>query len=125
MLNKNNFCVWGNFVDERLNIPKSTLSDKLKDLQDKEYLEKVILKGISKPVYKIRPKGRKEFIDILKKFKFDPETIRNETIKRIEEISFENKSFFDEYGISDKNIQYQFKKYKLLLNHTDYRKLFQ
>ncbi|KKN36302.1 hypothetical protein LCGC14_0775050 [marine sediment metagenome] len=124
MLNKNSFCVWGNFVDERLNIPKSTLSYKLKDLQDKEYLEKVILKGITKPVYKILPKGRKEFIDILKKFKFDPETIRNETIKRIEEISFENKTFFDEYSISDKNIQYQFKKYKLLLNQTDYRKIF-
>jgi len=124
MLNKNSFCVWGNFIDDRLNIPKSTLSDKLKNLRDKEYLEKTILKGVSKPVYRILPKGRKEFIDILKKYKFDPETIRNETIKRIEDISFENKTFFEKYGISDKNIQYQFKKYKLLLNYTDYRKSF-
>ncbi len=124
MLNKNNFCVWGHFIDDRLNIPKSTLSDKLKDLQDKEYLEKTIIKGVSKPVYRILPKGRKAFIDILKRYKFDPKTIRNEIIKRIEEISIENKTFFEEYGISDKNIQYQFKKYKLLLNYTDYRKSF-
>lgn len=124
MLNTNDFCVWSHLNDKRLDIPQGTLSNKLKELKRTELIEKVIIDETSKPAYRIKPKGKKKYIEILKKYNFDPETIRKETIKRIQEISNENKIFFDEYEITDPQIQYRFKKYHLLLDYTEYKKIF-
>jgi len=46
MVKKNEFCVWKNFMDERLKIPKTSLSEKLNNLtKKKKFIEKTIKDG--------------------------------------------------------------------------------
>ena len=66
MLNNNEYCEWKNFIDEPVDIKKSTLSDKLRSLIAKGFVEKrskEIDNGIKK-VYQITAKGKERFQEI-------------------------------------------------------------
>jgi len=67
MLNNNEYCEWSDFIEDPVDIKKSTLSDKLRSLIIKGFVEKEnkeIIPGKIKKVYQITPKGRERYNEI-------------------------------------------------------------
>ena len=67
MLNNNEYCEWSDFIEDPLDIKKSTLSDKLRSLITKGFVEKKnkeIIPGKIRKGYQITPKGRERYNDI-------------------------------------------------------------
>lgn len=75
MLYNNDYCVWGDFFNEPLNIKQSTLSGKLRSLIEKECIVKIQkeIRGKRKQIYRITKEGKKRYnslsIDITQKKK--------------------------------------------------------
>ncbi len=73
MLYNNEYCVWGDYFNEPLNIKQSTLSGKLRSLIEKEYIVKIQkeIRGKIKQTYRITKEGKKRYnslsIDITQK----------------------------------------------------------
>jgi tetratricopeptide (TPR) repeat protein/Mn-dependent DtxR family transcriptional regulator len=83
MLNNNEYCEWANFIEEPIDIKKSTLSDKLRSLISKGFVEKESKeteKGIKK-VYLITSTGRERYNEISiseeERFNYPPRKILN------------------------------------------------
>jgi tetratricopeptide (TPR) repeat protein len=85
MLNNNEYCEWSDFIDDPIDIKKSTLSDKLRSLITRGFLEKEnkeIIPGKTRKVYQITPKGRERYNEIslskeerIKKLNYPPKKI--------------------------------------------------
>jgi len=83
MLSNNEYCEWGNFIEEPVDIKKSTLSDKLRSLIAKGFVgkdSKETKNGI-KNIYKITSRGRDRYNEISitteERFNYPPELILN------------------------------------------------
>ncbi len=124
MVINNEYCQWGDLDDKRLGLSKGSLSTYRKRLIDKEMIEPIIVRGLRYTVYKPKPEGKREYTRMLKLYEYDPETIRKEQVKRFREISKENEYFFKEHNIDDFQVKYRFKKYRMLLDYSEYRKVF-
>ncbi|MFX0009304.1 MAG: hypothetical protein ACFE9R_03225, partial [Candidatus Hermodarchaeota archaeon] len=81
MLNNNEYCEWRDFIEEPVDIKKSTLSDKLRSLIAKGFVEKDNIEtnnGISN-VYRITSKGRERYNEISitteERFNYPPDKI--------------------------------------------------
>jgi tetratricopeptide (TPR) repeat protein/DNA-binding HxlR family transcriptional regulator len=84
MLNNNEYCEWRDFIEEPVDIKKSTLSDKLRSLIAKGFVEKDNIetnKGSSN-VYRITSKGKERFNELSitteERYSYPPKKIINQ-----------------------------------------------
>ena len=124
MVNNNDFCQWRDLSDERLDISSGSLSKYVNRLKDRDLIKKVPIRGLRYDRYEPTYEGKREYSKILKVYGIDQETRRLETLKRFKEINNEIGYFFEEYNIDDPTISYRFKKYRFLLDYTEYRRIF-
>jgi tetratricopeptide (TPR) repeat protein/DNA-binding HxlR family transcriptional regulator len=81
MLSNNEYCEWGNFIEEPVDIKKSTLSDKLRSLISKGFITKErnkVGKNLTN-IYLITSKGRERYAEISvtqeERFNYPPQKI--------------------------------------------------
>ena len=84
MLNNNEYCEWRDFIEEPVDIKKSTLSDKLRSLIAKGFVEKDNIEtnnGISN-IYRITSKGRERYNELSitteERYNYPPKKIINQ-----------------------------------------------
>lgn len=117
MIIHNNNCRWENFpIDEnKLNelrkfskpnfiINQKKLWEILKYFEEQGYLEK---QGGIKPIYRITERGYKAYLDKLKDFNLDRESLLEEEAKRIQEIKEKTNKFLKERRINDEHLAYR------------------
>lgn len=124
MLSNNTICQWKDFINSKVKIPRATLSNTLNRLIEKDYIERILITGIKHAVYKIKPEGRKRYIRILKNYGIDRQTIKNEKLRRIKEISVNINNFFQELGIKEFDVKHRFTKYELIFDYPEFTKIF-
>ncbi|NHJ19698.1 MAG: hypothetical protein EAX91_02055 [Candidatus Lokiarchaeota archaeon] len=117
MVYNNNFCRRSEFLEEPLSINQSSLSKNLSTLIEKGNIVKEDGK------YTITRLGKSEYSRMLKNYDLDRQTILEEEGKRIEEITEKTLNFFDKYKIKDKDIQFRFLNYILILDYEKVKPL--
>ena len=116
MLNNNDFCKWSDFTDDQspVRINQSSLSKNLNSLMDDGYIIN------ENKEYKITPRGKSEYLKVLKLYELDRQSILDEESKRIEEITEKTSMFFEKYDITDNKLKFRFLNNVLQL---DYEKI--
>lgn len=108
LLYNNEYCKWNEFTTEPLNLNQSTLSKKLNLLINQNFIKKERILEFNYDVYKITAEGKTEYSKVLKSYDLDRQSILNEEIKRIEEITSKTFSFFKENKIKSDEIKFRF-----------------
>ncbi len=126
MLANNGPLQWGDFLEESLNLTRSSLSKYLSKIliKKKKHIERKIFENESHAQYVITPEGKVEYSKVLGKYKLDRQTLLKEKIKRIKEITQETNKFFEEVDINEISIKIRFKKLKITLSYSEYREIF-
>jgi len=108
LLYNNEYCKWNEFTIEPLNLNQSTLSKKLNLLINQNFIKKERIPEFNYDVYKITTEGKTEYSKVLESYDLDRQSILNEEIKRIEEITSKTFSFFKENKIESDEIKFRF-----------------
>ncbi|MFX1570116.1 MAG: tetratricopeptide repeat protein [Promethearchaeota archaeon] len=125
MVNVNPYCQWRDFMNERLEMNRSTLSKTLARLIRNDLLEKKIDSEISHyPIYVKKREAVRKYRAILNSKNLDPKTRQLEKLKMVREISHDNKQLFEEFDIHEFDIKHRFNKYKLIFDYLTYRQIF-
>lgn len=109
MVFNNSYCKWADFLEEPLSINQSSLSKNINSLIDEGFVNKMEKK------YAITQLGKVEYSKMLKFYDLDRQTILEEESKRIKDITRNTIDFFERYQIKEKNIQFRYLNYLLLL----------
>lgn len=112
MVYNNPSCKWSYFLEEPLSINQSSLSKKLRKLIE----EKLVINENKE--YKITPKGRIEYINILKQYNLDRQSILEEESRRIGDITEKTSTFFKKYKIENDELRYHFLNNALKLDYN-------
>ncbi|NVM36628.1 MAG: hypothetical protein HWN81_13615 [Candidatus Lokiarchaeota archaeon] len=112
MVYNNSSCKWSDFLEEPLSINQSSLSKKLRKLIE----EKLVINENKE--YKITPKGRIEYINILKQYNLDRQSILEEESRRIGDITEKTMAFFEKYKIENDELRYHFLNNALKLEYN-------
>ncbi|MFX1410763.1 MAG: hypothetical protein ACFFA6_10440 [Promethearchaeota archaeon] len=102
MVYNNNFCNWGDFLDEPLSINQSSLSKNLNALINDGYVRK------ENKEYRITPLGKSAYSNMLREYDLDRQSILEEESKRIREITKNTIRFFEKFHIKDNNIKFRY-----------------
>ncbi|MFX0074566.1 MAG: hypothetical protein ACFE96_03945 [Candidatus Hermodarchaeota archaeon] len=111
MVYNNNYCKRSEFLDSPLSINQSSLSKNLSLLIEKGHIVK------EEGKYIITHVGKVAYSMMLKEYDLDRQTILEEEGKRIVEITKKTVEFFDTFKIKDKDIQFRFLSYILILDY--------
>ncbi|MFX1311574.1 MAG: hypothetical protein ACFFHD_03040 [Promethearchaeota archaeon] len=114
MAYNNNYLRWSDFIEENapVKINQSSLSKNLNIL-----LENEIIRKDEDKEYRITQAGKFEYSKMLSLYDLDRQSILDEESKRIAELTHKTLNFFEEYNISDRNIQFRFLNSVLRLNY--------
>ncbi|MFX1346639.1 MAG: hypothetical protein ACFFAI_16200 [Promethearchaeota archaeon] len=102
MVYNNNFCKWGDFLEEPLSINQSSLSKNMNRLIEKEFVVK------EDKEYRITRAGKAEYLQMLTYYDLDRQSILEEESKRISELTQKTLNFFTKYDINERDIQFRF-----------------
>lgn len=122
-LNTNEFCRWKHFKDERLGTQTGSLNRLLERLRQNRIIEKQITVELSRPIYRILPKGRDQFTLLLKKYNIDKEIVQRENINRIKRIVEETRDFVDKIDVDNEEVLLRFFKYVELLRNENLQEI--
>ncbi|MFX0076672.1 MAG: hypothetical protein ACFE96_14610, partial [Candidatus Hermodarchaeota archaeon] len=116
MLYNNNHCKWSDFQGDvdTLYINQSSLSKSLKYLMNKSYVEN------NNHEYQITTKGEIQYLEMLKKYDLDRQSILDEESKRVEVITDKVSQFFEDHDINDDGIMYRFLNMVMRLDYTKF-----
>ena len=116
MLYNNHHCKWSDFQGDtdKLFINQSSLSKSLKILANKGLIEN------NNHEYQITNKGELQYLEMLKKYDLDRQSILNEEIKRVEVVTEKVAEFFNEYDIDDDGIKYRFLNMVMKLDYSQF-----
>ena len=114
MVYNNNYCKWGDFLEDPLSINQSTLSKNMNKLMEKTFVIK------SDKEYRITRLGKSEYSKMLTYYDLDRQSILEEESKRITELTQKTLNFFESFKISRREIQFRFLNSVLRL---DYEKI--
>ena len=114
MVYNNNYCKWADFLEEPLSINQSSLSKNINLLMDKGFVKKEIKE------YRITRPGKTQYSKMLTLYNLDRQSILEEEIKRIADITQKTTTFIDSFQIRERNIQFRFLNSVLRL---DYEKI--
>ncbi|TFG17878.1 MAG: hypothetical protein EU533_08050 [Promethearchaeota archaeon] len=112
MVYNNNYCKWSDFLEPPLSINRHSLSKKINQLKEQNYIKH------ENKEYRITRSGKLQYSKMLEKYDLDRQSILNEESKRIEEITSKTLSFFKKFGIEDEEIQYRFLTNSLKLDYS-------
>ncbi|MFW9875733.1 MAG: hypothetical protein ACFFG0_21735 [Candidatus Thorarchaeota archaeon] len=112
MVYNNRFCKRSDFFKDPLSINQNSLSKNLNLLIAKGFLQKDNNK------YRITPSGKIEYSKMLYSYDLDRQTILEEESRRLDEITKKTTQFFDEYAITDEDIQFRFLNKVLKLDYS-------
>jgi len=112
MLYNNYSCKWSDFKQDPLLINQSSLSSNLNSLIDKGYITK------ENKDYIITSNGKIEYLNVLKSYDLDRQSILEQESKRIEEITEKTSNFFDRYNIKENKLKFRYISYVLKLNYS-------
>ncbi|MFX1316377.1 MAG: tetratricopeptide repeat protein [Promethearchaeota archaeon] len=102
MVYNNNFCTWGDFLDEPLSINQSSLSKNLNSLIHEGYVRK------ENKEYRITPLGKSAYSNMLREYDLDRQSILEEESKRIKEITKNTIKFFEKFHIKNNDIKFRY-----------------
>ncbi len=102
MLYNNNYCKWADFLEDPLKINQSSLSKNLNNLLENKFVRK------EDKEYRITQAGKLEYSEMLSHYDLDRQSILEEESKRIAELTQKTLKFFEDYEISDRDIQFRF-----------------
>jgi len=114
MVYNNNYCKWGDFLEEPLHINQSSLSKNMNKLMEKTFVIK------EDKEYRITRFGKSEYSKMLTYYDLDRQSILEEESKRITELTQKTLNFFESFEISERDIQFRFLNSVLRL---DYEKI--
>lgn len=114
MVYNNNYCKWGDFLEEPLSINQSSLSKNMNKLMEKIFVIK------ADKEYRITRLGKSEYSKMLTYYDLDRQSILEEESKRITELTQKTLNFFESFKISERDIQFRFLNSVLRL---DYEKI--
>jgi len=114
MVYNNNYCKWGDFLEDPLSINQSSLSKNMNKLMEKTFVIK------SDKEYRITRLGKSEYSKMLTYYDLDRQSILEEESKRITELTQKTLNFFESFKISRREIQFRFLNSVLRL---DYEKI--
>ncbi len=114
MVYNNNYCKWGDFLEEPLSINQSSLSKNMNKLMEKTFVIK------ENKEYRITRLGKSEYSKMLTYYDLDRQSILEEESKRITELTQKTLNFFESFEISERDIQFRFLNSVLRL---DYEKI--
>jgi tetratricopeptide (TPR) repeat protein len=102
MVYNNNFCKWGDFLEEPLSINQSSLSKNMNRLMEKSFVVK------EDKEYRITRLGKSEYSQMLTYYELDRQSILEEESKRISELTQKTLNFFTKFDINEREIQFRF-----------------
>jgi len=114
MVYNNNYCKWGDFLEEPLSINQSSLSKNMNKLMEKTFVIK------EEKEYRITRVGKAGYSKMLTYYDLDRQSILEEESKRISELTQKTLNFFTKFEISERDIQFRFLNSVLRL---DYEKI--
>ena len=102
MVYNNNYCKWGDFLEEPLSINQSSLSKNINRLIEKRFIVK------EDKEYRITRSGEIEYSQMLTYYDLDRQSILEEESKRISKLTQKTLNFFTKYDINERDIQFRF-----------------
>lgn len=117
MLSNNLSCKWSDFLEKPLSINQSSLSKKLRNL----IIDELVINENKE--YKITSKGRVEYVNILKQYNLDRQSILEEESERIGDIAEKTRAFFEKYKIENDELKYHFLNNALKLDYNRAKEL--
>ena len=118
MLYNNNYCQWRDFLDKPLNINQSTLSNKINLLLRQGFIKKEKIPEVQYDIYRITTEGKQKYIEIIRQYNLDHQSILDEESKRIHEITQKTTTFFNDYKVFDDDIKFRFLNNILKLDYS-------
>lgn len=116
MVFNNSFCLWSDFFEKPLSMNQSSLSKNLSSLIEQGFVKK------QKRQYLVSQSGKFEYSKMIGSYELDKQSILNEEIKRIKEITSNTKIFFKKYRIEDGEVRFLFINYILKLPYEIVKK---
>lgn len=107
MLNNNEYCLWRDFIEPPLEIPRASLSKYINRLREKDYISKRIIPEQNKPVYQITSSGQEEYIRKMGG-ELDFFEIMQTEKNKIQQQALNLYPFFKKYNIIDELIKIEF-----------------
>ncbi len=111
MVYNNNFCKWGDLLNEPLSINNSSLSKNMNALIEDGFVKK------ENKEYRITQLGKAEYSVMLRDYDLDRQSILEDESNRIKENTIKTLKFFKKYRISEDETRFRFLNNLLRLPH--------